>query len=301
MSRRHWSATWNNPPEPYVIPELGEYTKGQVEKGDEGTIHWQLYCYFKTHLCLKTLKKRYGDNYHWEVARNINALSDYVCKEDTRLVGPFERGTPPAQGKRSDIVDAFAFARKYGVKRSIDEYPGPWIKYRSNLRALVDDTREVPQRVISLRPWQSYILEQLLECQSDRTIHWVRDRDGNSGKSVLASYLAANHMAAVVTGGKYSDLAYTYDYEPMVVFALARETDKEELLAAARFAENLKDGHVTSSKYESKTKFFKSPTVVFFSNTDPPYSSWSHNRLIEYDIQDGEVRKESKEEQAFRA
>ena len=92
-----------------------------------------------------------------------------------------------------------------------------------------------------------------------------------------------------------------YKEEPIVVFALARETDQTLIKDAARFAEGLKDGHVTASKYESKPLRFRPPKVVFFSNTDPPYASWSHNRLIVYNIEDGEVRKEGQEEQAFRA
>ena len=298
---QEWSLTQNNPPEPYVIPQLGDYTKGQLEKGENGTIHWQLYVYYRHPISFKTIKRRVGDSYHIEPAKDPHSLKNYVWKADTRIQGPFEWGSPPKQGKRTDLEDCCAVVKSEGLKRAIDAAPAVYVKFHRGLELYAEHVREPYRRDISLRPWQAEALGFILGCTSDRAIHWFRDRSGNSGKSVLSTYLSQHHDALLLTEGRYADWAFQYKHEPIVVFALARETDQELIKAAARFAEGLKDGHVTSSKYESKTKYFKPATVVFFSNTDPPYASWSHNRLISYDIEDGQVRKEGQEEQAFRA
>jgi hypothetical protein len=82
-----WSVTINNP-----IPadeenmsqarQRGWTVEGQLEKGAEGTMHYQLLV--KTPQVRFSALKKAFPRAHIEVARNVEALRQYVTKEDTR-------------------------------------------------------------------------------------------------------------------------------------------------------------------------------------------------------------------------
>jgi len=82
-----WSVTINNPT-PTDVEQIalarqkGWTVEGQMEKGSEGTWHYQLLV--KTpQTRFSTMKKQFP-RAHIEVARNVAALAQYVTKEDTR-------------------------------------------------------------------------------------------------------------------------------------------------------------------------------------------------------------------------
>lgn len=80
-----WSITINNPTEAEykVTLPAGWQLTGQIEQGEEGTVHYQG--------MLTTTQQRFGSiktffpRAHIEVARNKKALTGYVHKPDTRL------------------------------------------------------------------------------------------------------------------------------------------------------------------------------------------------------------------------
>ncbi|ALE29585.1 replication associated protein [Lake Sarah-associated circular virus-4] len=80
-----WSITINNPTdeETKVALPVGWKLTGQIEQGEEGTVHYQG--------MLTTTQQRFGSikvyfpRAHIEVARNKKALSEYVHKSDTRV------------------------------------------------------------------------------------------------------------------------------------------------------------------------------------------------------------------------
>jgi len=80
-----WSITINNPTESDMTPTLPAkwVLTGQVEQGEEGTIHYQA--------MLKTPQERFSavkkvfPRAHIEVARNSKALGQYVHKAESRL------------------------------------------------------------------------------------------------------------------------------------------------------------------------------------------------------------------------
>ena len=80
-----WSITINNPTEKEMTPTLPSrwVLTGQVERGDEGTEHYQG--------MLKTPQERFSaikkvfPRAHIEVARNKQALEQYVHKSDSRV------------------------------------------------------------------------------------------------------------------------------------------------------------------------------------------------------------------------
>lgn len=82
-----WSITINNPVESdeeaiNVARQKGWSIQGQLERGAEGTPHYQLM--LKTPQVRMSAVKKVFRRAHIEVARNAAALSQYVHKEDTR-------------------------------------------------------------------------------------------------------------------------------------------------------------------------------------------------------------------------
>jgi len=63
-----------------------EYSKGQLEQGEGGYLHWQVIVGFKKKTRLLGVKKIFGQECHAELTRS-DAADDYVMKEETRIEG----------------------------------------------------------------------------------------------------------------------------------------------------------------------------------------------------------------------
>jgi len=114
-----------------------------------------------------------------------------------------------------------------------------------------------------------------------RKIIWYVDTQGAAGKSTLVRHLCTRGEG-IVLEGKVADMAYAYNGQRIVFFDVSR-TQVEYMDHLYSFAEKLKDGMVTSPKYESQTKFFPTPHVVFMANISPDTMKWSGDR---YDIRE---------------
>lgn len=101
-----WIGTYNNPPVDLLQDYLEKWQKqagavyvtGQLEKGEEGTVHLQYFIQFQ-HQDKKTLgslKKHCGRS-HFELVKKNNGADTYCNKEDTRLEGPWTFGIKPAR------------------------------------------------------------------------------------------------------------------------------------------------------------------------------------------------------------
>lgn len=67
-----------------------------MEKGKEGTIHFQFAIFLPKHkACRITSLTKKVPNCHWTVVGLDNGVADYCMKEDTRLEGPFTFGERP--------------------------------------------------------------------------------------------------------------------------------------------------------------------------------------------------------------
>lgn len=79
-----WSITINNPTEEDIQPRLpaGWTFQGQPEKGEQGTEHFQGML-FTPQVRFSAVKKVFP-RAHIEIARNRNALANYVQKDETR-------------------------------------------------------------------------------------------------------------------------------------------------------------------------------------------------------------------------
>lgn len=99
MSYRNFLCTWNNPPAEAqeALEKLhndlkATHTLGQLEKGENGTVHLQFTMNFKSKARISKFK---GRPIHVEPVKRDNGIHDYVTKEETRVDGPWEYGERP--------------------------------------------------------------------------------------------------------------------------------------------------------------------------------------------------------------
>lgn len=91
MSGRYWILTIPHEHFTPYLPANVAYSKGQLETGENGFLHWQLIAAYSKTVRLSGVRATYGP-YHAELCRS-NAAEDYVWKEETRVAGTqFELG-----------------------------------------------------------------------------------------------------------------------------------------------------------------------------------------------------------------
>lgn len=123
-----------------VQDEGARWSIGQMETCPEtGRVHLQGSVYF-THQRNLASVKRIHQTAHWEIAKaDVHAQVTYCTKARTRLAGPWEFGTRPAQGTRSDlrvIADAIV-TREATTERQIALLnPSAFVRYHRGLMAL---------------------------------------------------------------------------------------------------------------------------------------------------------------------
>lgn len=136
---RMWLCTLNNPME--SLKDLydlfsPQYMCGQVEKGENGTIHLQFYLHFSKKIYFSVLKKIHS-KVHFIAVKINNGADKYCLKEDTRLDGPYEFGSKPINRSSKTDWDQVYLNAKRG---KFDDIPSD-IKVRcySNLKKIEKD------------------------------------------------------------------------------------------------------------------------------------------------------------------
>lgn len=282
-SAKNWTFTLNNPTpgDEQRLQALGDpvvYLIAGREVGDSGTPHLQGYVSFSVRKRLAQVKTVLGNNPHVEVARNPNAAIEY-CKKDGDF---FEVGeAPTGSGARSDI-DAFKDDVKQGNHdlASIREiHSEVYAKYPRFCQEYIQDN--LPKKQIEahpLRQWQQDLHSRLILEPDDRTIDFVVDVTGNSGKTWFAHYYAQLHeKTQVLQPGRKADMAYALNAQLRVLFVDAPRSKQGEFLQYD-FLEQCKDGYVFSTKYESRIKTLGKCHVVVLMNEQPDMHKLSLDR-----------------------
>lgn len=180
---------------------------------------------------------------------------NYVKKAETRVEGPFySKSLLPYQGKDVSILN-------------------------------ISD---------NLHEWQTDILHEIFNLTSasfreadDRTVNWITDSRGGSGKSKFVKYLsfkypndviklpfgsASQLRASVIAAGKRK--VYFID----IPRTLGRDDDTLAIISAV---EDIKNGFVSSSMYgKYQTLMFEPPHIYIFSNDSCPLSTMSRDRWV---------------------
>lgn len=306
MAYRSWCFTFNGSEEEvnanYTVlecPDALHYLVVGRERGDEsGRLHLQGFFISKQPVRVAAVKKwggmwskvhldkRYKDSTNEEAAA--------YCKKD----GDFkEFGVMQTQGKRNDL-DAVKQSIKEGATFSelCDVHFDECAKYGRFFKELIIQREQekhltvLQERLRSsvLRPWQQELANVVSDSPDPRKVNWLWSVQGNVGKSYMADYLAAFHDALILTPGKKQDLTYiwTQNPKPICIFDLSRTVAPDPELRHGpldviySLMEDLKNGRMTSTKYESKSVFFAVPHVIVFANFEPDRSKMSEDRWV---------------------
>ena len=226
------------------------------------------------------MKEIIGGNPHLEIARNVNASIQY-CKKDGDF---FEIGTRKSgQGSRTDL-EAFKTAVKGGMlslSEIREHHSEVYAKYQRYCLEYIDDHYpkvQVPD--YELRPWQVRLKAKLEEPPDRRKIIFIVDEVGNSGKSWFAHYFAKvkGECCQVMLPGKKADMAYALKPGLKILFLDAPRSKQGEFIQYD-FLEDLKNGYVFSTKYESRIKTYEPMHVVVNMNESPDRSKLSDDRF----------------------
>lgn len=288
---RHWCFTVNNYTDNDVV-ELSaatpkyKYLIYGKEVGASGTPHLQGFVSFPNPVRVATLHGWFSNRGHWEVARDPRAAAEYCKKEGDYK----EFGTSPAksrekQGRRTDL-EALRDAINSGEtcrKKLRQEFPDVCAKYPNFVSELILDSLPTPKlKCHPLREWQSKLLEILKRPVDDRTIHFVVDKSGNTGKSWFCRYHERNYGTSVIlTPGKKADQIYAFismvNINTKVVFFDAPRAKQAEFIQYD-FLEELKNGRLFNTKYQSRMVEFTIPHVVVMMNEEPDMEKLSKDR-----------------------
>jgi len=252
------------------------------EIGDTGTPHLQGFVQFQGRKTRSSAIALCGQA-HFTVARQV-ANSIAYCKKD----GDFsEVGTAPSSssGQRSDL-DAFKEDVVQGnldLKALRDLHSDVFARFPRFCIEYVHDHQ--PVRDVEDHPfrgWQQELYDELLQPPDPRKIKFLVDVVGNSGKSWFAHYFHLKNVrpSQVILPGKKADMVYALAPGIEVLFIDAPRSKQGEYLQYD-FLEEVKNGYVFSSKYESRMKTLPPCHVIVSMNEEPDLTKLSFDR---YDI-----------------
>lgn len=248
------------------------------EVGENQTPHLQGFISFHRKTRFNAAKALLGGNPHLEVARNVGASIAY-CKKDGDYV---EHGTPPGgAGSRSDL-DAFKDAVKGGLlslKEIRELHSDVYARCtRFCIEYVADNYPKRAPEEFPLRPWQQELFQLLVLAPCSRKVIFVVDEVGNSGKSWFAHwYSHHNENCQVMLPGKKADMAYALE-SGLRVFFLDAPRSKQGEFIQYDFLEDLKNGFVFSTKYESRVKTYDKLHVIVNMNEMPDMEKLSADR-----------------------
>lgn len=281
---KNWTFTLNNYTADNEVQIRAAFESGGIvyvvygkEVGASGTPHLQGTVVLKKRTRLTGLVKLLGQA-HYEVCRNLQKSVEY-CKKDADYL---EFGTCPAcqSGKRNDL-EAFMDSVKGGItdlKVLRETHPVVLARYYRFCLSYIRDHKPLPEIPShELYDWQSQLVEQLSVPPDSRTIIFVVDKKGNTGKSHFCAYVEKNlENVQIMKCGKRDDMAFELD-DTVKILVIDVSRSSSEFLNY-QFLEDVKDGRVFSPKYESYTKRFNAPHVVVMMNDDPKMDKLSEDR-----------------------
>ena len=150
----------------------------------------------------------------------------------------------------------------------------------------------------AMQPWMKAIMDRLAEPTTFRSIVWIWQSVGNTGKTYFAKYLHYFH-GAILTGGKGEDMKHaiarwrqiTGHYPVTIIIDLARsDTINAD---GYRTIEQLKNAIFFSGKYQScMVASVQPPNMMVFANVPPKRQNMSLDRWNIFRIENSELVEE---------
>lgn len=236
-----------------TLREIASKWVFQVEKGDDGYLHYQGQFALKKKRRVSELKSfwttSYGTGalkfplpmYCAPVAKPNTGDVFYETKLDTRVEGPY-----------TDKDEVKVLTRQ--------------------LKSFVDK---------ELYPWQAKVLNMVKEID-DRNINIIFDQEGNMGKSIFCEWLEYKNLAFEVPPFRMMEdiMGFVMNFKvyPAYLIDMPRGMKKDKLGEFYSGIESLKNGVAYDKRYEGKKIRFDRPQIVVFTNCLPDFGLLSRDR-----------------------
>lgn len=282
----------------YTINNYDEYQKESIklirckyhvfgeEKGEQkDTPHLQGFLYFENPQRGSTIESKLkagtANHAHLETQAGTPLQAAEYCKKDGNF---WECGELPQDQKKQGEKEKEKWEEiwKFAKENKLEDIPAKQrvMYYKTFLSIAKDfDTTKPDCPDIVLKDWQQNLFDALQEPVDSRIMHIIIDPVGGAGKSTFCRYLINKLEGVHIFGsGASKDIAYAIKqpYPKICLFDFARCT------AEARpwnIVEQVKNGMVFNSKYESGMKYFPTPHVVVFTNQEPEQGKLSLDRM----------------------
>jgi hypothetical protein len=137
--------------------------------------------------------------------------------------------------------------------------------------------------------WQLELKNTLINTNPDfRTIYWYWSEGGSMGKSTFIRHMLMYHNCAIINKGNYSDMInqiYNIEIIPNIILVdIPRNMHRISYSAL----EDIKNGVIANSKYETGYKVFNPPHIVVFCNFECDDDVFSEDRLIVRNLDENE-------------
>lgn len=243
---------------------------------DTSRAHLQGYVRFRNPVGFAFVKMVIRNDVHLTPVRKDNGAAAY-CKKDGDF---FEKGTPAAQGKRSDIEAIKEYIHEnptVTMKMLRESHPIAACKYAKFCELVLRDVKpKIQPPSIVLRDWQSRLISVLHAIPDPRHIYVLVDPIGGAGKTTFAEYILSTfEQVEYYNQASSRDIYYVVQEPKIVIFDFSKCTGEYVPWAAV---ESVKNGLIFSSKYEGGLKRFARPHVLVMCNVEPPESAFSSDR-----------------------
>lgn len=223
------------------------------------------------------------------VPKVLDTLGNYVFGQE---IG--EQGTPHLQGwlrlktkmritqlKSIKGLERFHWEQQRGTDAQAIQYCLKDNKYHSNI-PVKKFLPPRPLKIISeLYPWQKELEDIVKHDADERSVYWIWETKGNVGKSTFCKYLCHKYNATYIDEGKKSDLINiiynieNIDETSIIVIDVPRNNGNN---VSYKAIEQIKNGIICNTKYETGMKLFNSPHIIIFSNYFPETCNLSKDR-----------------------
>jgi len=232
--------------------------------------------------------------------RTCFTLNNYTTEEYTHILGQLdshkyiigkeigENGTPHLQGyvrwcnrprfeQLTAINKRIHWERARGNENQNIEYCSKDGNYITNL-----DVPEPLDQVELSKEWQLELLQKFEKKADYRTINWYWDCCGNTGKSMFVHYCLINHPEYLcINKGKYNDMinqVYNRAIIKKPIRSVIIDIPKNMTTLSYSALEDIKNGNIINSKYETGSIAINSPHIVVFCNFEPALENFSMDR-----------------------
>ena len=179
-----------------------------------------------------------------------------------------------------------------------ESFPPEW---QRALDLYLKQGHQIDHDTVVLKPWQMELMKHI-DNPSDRKILWVQGKKCGEGKTWFQKYVQSLlGRRRVVAGGinihsNSASIAHALSKRPLAttdifLFNIGKARNREQEVNYS-FIEDLKDGNVFASKYDSKELMIKVPNIVMvFSNSTPAVKELARDRWEIFSIENDELVK----------